>query len=498
MTRDTREATAAFGRRSRPNASRQGGSGSEWTSQTAGTSRPAQGDTVAGRRRGIAAPPGAAVCEPPPGACPGATESRGGDAGGVTSGRQGVADSRRTAQSEEPLGHSPTTFPPAAPTARVLRRRNAYSLRQSLRSLNRERCRQCGYKRIAADVIISSVNGRAHYDNVLRCGSVWECPVCMVIIKLQRAREVQAAVDVWGRERVLMVTLTTRHGLGDDLREIRDGVSTSWSKLISGAPYGRFKARHGMAHYIRALEVTHGPNGFHPHIHVLVFLEHEPTSFEISEMQEWLSDRWADKIRRVLGDEHVPSRDHGVRVTRVVRADYIQKLGLELSDPGTKRASEGYRTPLQVATDFRDTHSATDARIWQAYTRGMKGARQLTWSNGSRKSLAKLGTLDFIEAVARCDFERALKLRENVETLARVEKTDEELVQGECDNEKEIIRVDAATWSIVRQTAHLPPRLLELAESGGRQAVAEEVQQLNPEVSARDEFEVWASQFDTG
>ena len=320
--------------------------------------------------------------------------------------------------------------------------------------------------------MIRSVKGRAHYDNVLRCGSVWECPVCMRTIKVQRANEVQSAVAIWGRERVLMVTLTVRHGLGDDLAQVRRGVSTAWSKTLAGAPFVRFKDSHGVAHYIRAMEVNHGPNGFHPHLHALVFLDHEPSDGELHEMESWLFRRWAERVRGTLGAPHVPTEEHGVRVTRVVRANYIQKLGLELSDPGTKRAATGYRTPMQIARDFRDEGRATDGRIWQAYTRGMKGARQLTWSNHSRKKLAALGLLRFLEAVARGDVARATELREQAERLARAERTDEELMNGECENEEKVIALEPEVWNVVRTSAELPPLLLDLAESGGEAAVA--------------------------
>ena len=43
---------------------------------------------------------------------------------------------------------------------------------------------------------------------------------------------------------------------------LRDGVARSWSQLIAGKPWIKAKERAGLVGHVRALEVTHGANGY--------------------------------------------------------------------------------------------------------------------------------------------------------------------------------------------------------------------------------------------
>jgi len=87
-----------------------------------------------------------------------------------------------------------------------------YWLRDVLRGSARDRCSKCGRVPIRETITISIRNGRAHYDGLLRCGSVWECPTCSAQINAERSSEVVKAVEWWRGEggSVLMLTLTGR------------------------------------------------------------------------------------------------------------------------------------------------------------------------------------------------------------------------------------------------------------------------------------------------
>jgi hypothetical protein len=100
-----------------------------------------------------------------------------------------------------------------------------------------------------------------------------------------------------------------------------------------------------------------------------------------------LSERWAACVERELGAAYVPSEARGVKVTRIHRADYLTKLGLEISDMGHKGARGGNRHPWDIAQDYAATGSPSDALTWRRFARGIKGARQLTWSRGLKREL---------------------------------------------------------------------------------------------------------------
>jgi hypothetical protein len=337
---------------------------------------------------------------------------------------------------------------PLQPTAseRRRRRRSVYDLRDRLRPFSEPRVAACGRKRIAFEVEV--VRGRrvrpdgsgydhAYFRGLARCGSVWECPACGLQIRTKRAGELKRAADAWGPESIAMLSLTVRHGLGDDLRAVRRGLADSFRRLINGAPWKRFCEKYGLRHHVRSIEVTHGQHGWHPHLHVLFFLDGKLSQDALSKATIWLQLRWAQCVRRALGSEFVPN-EHGVDLRESKRADYLAKFSFELTDPGTKRARGKNRTPLQIAESTATGKRDADALLWRAYCEGMRGAKMLTWSRGLR------------EAVALDD-----------------EDPDLEIVQAEENEPAEPIAIiSSSAWDSVRYRHGMACAILEAAELG--------------------------------
>jgi hypothetical protein len=89
-------------------------------------------------------------------------------------------------------------------------------------------------------------------------------------------------------------------------------------------------------------------------------------------------------VLRKIGAEHVPNDEHGLRLTEAHQATYIADLGLEISGITRKDAKHGNRTMWQVARDARDGDERSQ-KLWHVYSEAMLGARQLTWSVGTKK-----------------------------------------------------------------------------------------------------------------
>lgn len=341
------------------------------------------------------------------------------------------------------------------PSARAIserkkRRRFMYELRDALRTLGSKRVGACGHRRIAREVEVvrrtatrdsGETYQHAYYRGLLRCGSVWECPVCAMQIRAERADELKRAVHAWGPSNVAMLSLTVRHGLGDDLRATRRGIAAAFRRLIRGRPWPRFCKKYGIEFHVRALEVTHGLHGWHPHLHALLFLEIPLSPAELDAATTWLHERWRNCVRRALGSEFVPN-EHGVDLRASKRADYLAKFSLELVDPGTKRGRAGNRTPIQIAVSAATGKCPDDEALWVAYCAGMRGAKMLTWSEGLRAAVE----LD-------------------------VEKHDEEIVEGEEQKEAEIVAViSGPAWDGARGRRGIPCAILEAAELATGQA----------------------------
>ena len=58
--------------------------------------------------------------------------------------------------------------------------------------------------------------------------------------------------------RVLLLTLTVRHGLGDDVRDVLARMRAAWRRYTGDRQAKAVRAAAGLVGTIRALEVTHG------------------------------------------------------------------------------------------------------------------------------------------------------------------------------------------------------------------------------------------------
>lgn len=328
----------------------------------------------------------------------------------------------------------PEWVPEGVPASVLEARRLAWRLRRALRPIAR-RTSECGqHSRIAAcgvlptaaggvSVMVSPETGRASYKGLQHCSSVWECPVCRAKIAAGRCDEIRAVVeDYWAPERCGMFTATIAHTEGMSLRELRRGLAHAWRLMAQGKTWVRFKASTGLHGGIRALEVTHGPHGWHPHLHGVWLFEAAQAWDEQDrwrdELHAVMQRRWADCVSHAfesLGEREARSWDErpyashvaayhrargerlgrrcrpkegpvGFVVKRCLKATYLAKLGLELSDPGSKKARAGHETPTDIAYRWAESKDADAAELWQEYCAAMKGSRHLTWTRGLKEA----------------------------------------------------------------------------------------------------------------
>lgn len=209
--------------------------------------------------------------------------------------------------------------------------------------------------------------------------------------------------------KVALITPTVPHGLGDDLAAMADAMQKAWSSLWQGKAGMQLRERLGLFGHIRALEVTHGANGFHPHFHALMFYHPEQTRFE--EWGEIISLAW--QRAAVRAGLPAPSLDHGCQVDDGTKAaQYVAKgvwgLESEVTKGHVKKGKRGSRTPFDLLRDYMRRDKQAGA-IWRVYAQAFEGRRQLYWSNGLKKLLA-IAELSDEEIAHKPDDEKALLL----------------------------------------------------------------------------------------
>jgi len=283
------------------------------------------------------------------------------------------------------------------------------------------------------EIEVKKVDGSAYLNGVLSCGSVWMCPLCSPKILVRRAADIDVIMEVAKKRRatVLFVTLTCRHHAFDSPEFTVKLVSGAFGKLLRGRDWAghtgkererRIEAgkpvsggKRGDLAYIgmtRVMEVNHGPNGYHPHIHAGLVFERELTDAEILGFRLWLFDKWNQYLASV-GAKAV-TWENGVDVKRWETADhlgnYVTKIGhgwslsseLTAGDEKEARHSGHYNTAQLVRRYVEEGESEEVADVLRGMYRATKGKRMMYTSPALRK-WANLGEEKSDEELANED-----------------------------------------------------------------------------------------------
>lgn len=223
--------------------------------------------------------------------------------------------------------------------------------------------------------------GRASYGGLAVCGSVWVCPVCSSKISECRCRELGLAIEKWlalGGQ-VLMISKTIPHRRGDSLLASLDLLSTVNQKTKRTRKWRTILPVLGLAGMIRALEVTYGDNGWHPHLHELAFFR--PGSRVHPRTLQAMILVWWQNACASLGAPVPNTRGVDVRDGSFAQR-YVTKWGLEheMTKSQVKKGRTGNVSPMDLARDGQ-------WRLFREYALATFGRKQLAWSRGLREIL---------------------------------------------------------------------------------------------------------------
>jgi len=312
---------------------------------------------------------------------------------------------------------------------------------------------------------------------LLTCGRVWLCPVCASKIAYTRQTDLEGGIRTWAATggSFVMLTLTMQHHRGDRLRHLWDGLSTAWRLFVSDGSAKRLRKSIGERGYHRTTEVTYGANGWHVHLHVLLFIEGRPGDLTSADAGGRLVARWQAAVESAGYRAVVEAQDWKILrgnadalasiAGYVVKGEYVERttdmgrnsrsVAMEMTRADLKRARRASsRTPFQILADLVDEVEATgcidtaDAQLWSEWEAASAGRRQQVWSRGMRQRLG----LD-------------------------AELTDEEAAALEVEGE-DLIEIPAESWRVICDDPALHAALLGAVESSpdlvtGRTAAAE-------------------------
>jgi hypothetical protein len=222
----------------------------------------------------------------------------------------------------------------------------------------RERLALCGVvlRYGASGVVVRRLpDGRACYSGLYRCGDFWRCPSCRVTLGIRRARQIETAlrqhVDAGGS--ALLATYTVPHTRDESLPVVLARLADTWRR------YAKSALRDVLGRYyigaVRALEVTHGASGWHPHYHALVFIA--PGLPYLTPVAVALAERWSQAAGADWrADVRQVARDGVAAVARYLTTDGIAGSSYEVASPAAKvPAGRSYTQLLHDYGRFRSS-----------------------------------------------------------------------------------------------------------------------------------------------
>ena len=229
---------------------------------------------------------------------------------------------------------------------------------------------------------------RAHYGNLIQCGSVWVCPVCSSKITERRRVEMTEALSRTPLVGV-MVTLTFQHSREDKLADLQRDLSAAHKQMRSGNGWKYFRERWGVVGAITSTEVTYGLDaGWHLHKHSLYLVKEKIP--DIKAIRDDISKRF-EAIMGNLGRYVSPKIGVHVRATTREVPNYISKWGaaFEITKAVAKVGKGVHYKPFELLyLKAQGVQWAGEA--FREYAAAMKGVNQLRWSPKLR-SLLGLG-----------------------------------------------------------------------------------------------------------
>ena len=293
-----------------------------------------------------------------------------------------------------------------------LRRRARLALRAAGRRVSRLKSRprdgsepqftlrKCGAIRISenGNVRLKLVENTGYAEGVVHCGSIWGCAVCAAKIRNGRAQIYGESAARWiaAGNTIMMITLTAPHAAGMALDPFWDLISKGVSRLTSSAAWRDLKDElGGEVYYRRAIEVTHGRNGWHVHCHMLIYIRGDAEAAGIAAVDAYFRHWWPRWITSqddpATGKPRkVPNR-HGVDVKPChagdSAAEYIVKtqdgagVGNELIRSDLKTGRSSGRTPFEIL-ESAGNGCKKDLALWWEWEQASQGRRAITQSQG--------------------------------------------------------------------------------------------------------------------
>ena len=277
---------------------------------------------------------------------------------------------------------------------------------------------RCGWS-LGSLVTLMGQSGRTGWCGIEHCNGIWACPLCSARIREGRRREILEGFENakslgWS---AFFVTFTVPHSIDTPLTQSLGALRGAYARMRRYSSLRDFWS--SVEGVIKATEIQVGSNGFHPHLHCVVFTKNDSLD------ESRLRSAWAKAV--VKEGLAKPNDSIGVVVKEATSASiswYLskiqeEKVSFEMSrsdlKKGRSKKSEWHCAPF----DLLDTSvslpisMAQRQRLWVDYVTSTKGVSAIRWSKNLKSKLSigevsddDLGALDPLYVEARLNFLR--------------------------------------------------------------------------------------------
>lgn len=357
--------------------------------------------------------------------------------------------------SSAPLGILTKSCNPPTPSevnTEAVSRLKKWARQSAARSIVKGRLNVCCRTPIPRRKSVDIWESKKHtfsYGGLIVCGSVWVCPVCASKITEKRRQELSTALEVTKAEggTALLLTLTVPHYGHHKVQNVLNGLTNAYRKFTNRKGFKRAAELLGVFGRVRTLEVTYGPNGWHPHLHVLLFIQKPITQNIVKLTSAALLDQW--KSACVAAGLPEPNK-HGLNLDDGSKAaQYVSKWGMdhEMTKGHLKTGrTNDHLSPFALLdlhldkstadTPFQQDIAPLAGFLFHEYAKAFRGKRQLVWSDGLR---------DLLELAP--------------------EKTDEELAEEHDQQATIFTQIPVEFWPVILR-ADKRGEVLEICKNG--------------------------------
>lgn len=250
-------------------------------------------------------------------------------------------------------------------------RRKRYGLRAGLWTLsNRASVKGCGRNVLqnAGHAALVVGNAGAGYEGLQLCSSLWACPCCSARIRQGRAVEIEriGLAHLNAGRGLYFLTLTMPHDVTDGLADLLDTVMKAWQRVQQRKGYRELRKQYGLE-FIRATEITYtgaldNGNGWHPHLHLLLFTETHLSDDQREDLLGKVTAWWEHAIATSKRPDGSLYRRPGTDATGVHR-------GVNLRDVSGKTGHSGDKALFAYLTKVQDSYGDS----WNVGAEMMRG-----------------------------------------------------------------------------------------------------------------------------